>query len=117
MRKTYRYRNLSFEVTDDTNVNFTVEFISDGNTGQTLINVPGPVDPEIQDSGTKFIGKGKDLREDTTICFSDIANLIPEEDEIRIRYKINEQLIIEHENSKSEEKRPIIILFIKFPSP
>lgn len=117
MRKTYRYRNLSFAIADDEDVNFTVEFISDGNTGQTLINVPGPIDQEIQDSGTKFIGKGKDLRGDATVCFSDIANLIPEENEIIVRYKINGQLLIEHKNFKFDEKRPIIILSIKFLAP
>lgn len=115
MRKTYRYRELSYSVEDDEDVNFTIEFISDGNTGQTLINPPGPLDPEIRDSGTEYIGKGRDLRGDTTICFSVIANMVPEEDEIRIQYKINGNLIQEHYNSKREEKRPIIILYLNFP--
>jgi hypothetical protein len=115
MRKTYRYKNLSFEIGDDADVYLSVEFISDGNMGQTLIDVPGTLDPEIENSGTAFIGKGKDLRSDSTICFSDIVSLIPEEDEIRIQYKINGQLLIEHTNQKSEEKRPIINLYIKFP--
>lgn len=115
MRKTYRHRNLSFSVADEEEVYFTVEFVSDGNVGQTVVNVPGPVDPEIMDSGTEFIGRGQSLRDDTTICVTDVANLIPQEDEIRIRYKINGQLIKEHCNLKSEEERPLIILFIKFP--
>ena len=115
MRKVYRYRNLSFKAANDEEVNFSVEFVSDGNIGQTTINVPGPTDPEIEDSGTVFIGKGKNLRGDTTVCVTDVANLIPEEDEIRIRYKINGQLIKEHYNPKSEEESPLIILFIKFP--
>lgn len=117
MRKIYRYKNLSFAVADETEVNFTVEFISDGNSGQTVINVPGPNDPEIEDSETKIIGIGSDLRGESTICVSDIENLIPEEDEIRIQYKINGQLLVEHNNLKSEEERPMIILFIKFPKP
>jgi len=117
MRKTFRYKNLSFAVADETDVNFTVEFMSDGNTGQTLINIPGPNDPEIQDAGSTLIGKGIQLRGDTTICFSDIANLNPNEDEIRIQYKINGQLLKEHINMKTDEKTPIIILFINFPKP
>lgn len=116
MRKTYRYKNLLFAVADNTGVNFTVEFVSDGNTGQTIINVPGPNDPEIENSGTIFIGKGEDLRGEATVCVSDIANLIPDEDEIVIHYKINGKLIVEHKNLKSEEKRPLIILSIKFPA-
>ena len=117
MRKTYRYNNLSFAIADETEVNFTVDFISDGNSGQTTIDVPSNFDPELEDSGTVFIGKGKDLRNENTICFSNIDNKIPEEDEIRVRYKINGILIQEHSNPKSEEERPIIILKIKFPKP
>lgn len=115
MRKTYRYRNLSFVAADNVEVKFTVEFVSDGNVGQTVINVPGPNDPEIENSGTRFIGRGENLRGDTTICVTDVANLIPEEDEIRIIYKINGQLIKEHHNLKTESERPLIILFLKFP--
>lgn len=115
MRKTYRYKNLTFPISDHTEAIFSVEFISDGNTGQTVINVPGPDDKIISDSNAEPIGKGMDLRGDTTVCFSDITNLIPEEQEIRIRYKINGLLIIEHVNEKSEEERPMIVLSIKFP--
>jgi hypothetical protein len=115
MIKTYRYKNLSFPVGNDTDVNFTVEFISDGNSGLTLIDVPGNSDPEIKDSGTVFIGKGKDLRSEATFCISNIDNKIPEEDEIRIQYKINNVLIKEHSNLKSVAERIDIILKIKFP--
>jgi len=117
MRKTYRYRNLIYPVANDSDVNFTVEFISDGNSGQTLVNIPGPKDPEIDNSGTKFLGKGKELRGDTTISVSDIANLVPDEDEIRIRYKINGEILVEHQNPNSEEESLSSILFIKFPAP
>ncbi len=115
-RKTYHYKNLSFPIADNTDVEFTVEFVSDGNIGQTQINIPGPNDSSISDSGSKVIGKGKDLRAETTFCFSDIINPVPKEDKIIIRYKINGQLLIEHENDKSEENRPYIVLFIKFPA-
>jgi hypothetical protein len=117
MSKTYRYRDLSFAVADETEVIFTVEFISDGNTGKTKINVPGPIDPEIPDSGSIAIGYGSSLRGDTTVSVTNVANLIPEEEEIIIQYKINGKLLVEHRNLKSEEKRPMIVLFIKFPKP
>lgn len=115
MKKTYRYTNLSFPVKDDTQVNLTVEFISDGNSGRTLIDVPGNLDPEIDNSGTVFIGKGEDLRSEATFCISVIDNKIPEEDEIRIHYKLNGNLIQEHHNLKSDADRADIILKIKFP--
>ena len=115
MRKTYRYKNIEFPVEDEKEVIFTIEFISDGNSGHTAINVPGPDDPEIEDEGSTPIGKGKFLRKDTTVIVSDIANLIPGEDEIRIRYKLNDKIIVEHFNPKSEADRPLIIIFVKFP--
>jgi hypothetical protein len=118
MRKTYRYKNLSYPVADETDVNFTVKFISDGNMGNTVINVPGPKDPEILNEGTVFIGKGKSLRKEPTIIVSVIDNLNPNEDKIIIEYLLNDQLIQRHKNSKDseEEKRPIIILTINFPT-
>ena len=115
MRKIYRYRDLSFPVADNENVVLTVEFVSDGNIVHTFINIPGNNDPEIQDEGTAFLGQGKDLRNETTISVSDIANPIPAEDTITIRYKINGQLLIEHSNPKTETEQPFVILFIKFP--
>ena len=116
MRKTYRYKNLSFPVSDETEIWFEVEFISDGNFGQTIINVPGPNDKIISNSGKASIGRGVDLRDDTTICFTDVENPIPEEDTIKIKYWINGELIVEHQNLKTEEERPFIVLSIKFPA-
>jgi len=112
MGKSYKYKGLSFVVSDDTDVNFTVEFISDGNTGKTVISADGK-EIQITDSGTKFIGKGESLRSEI-ICVSNMANLNSHEDEIRIHYKINGQLLVEHFNLKSEEARPLIYLFITF---
>jgi hypothetical protein len=117
MRKTYRYKNLSYPVADDEPVTFSVRFVSDGNTGDTAINIPGPHDPHISDEGTVQLGTGKDLRTGVTVSFSDLANLIPVEDEIEVDYLLNNTLIQKHKNLKSEEKRPIVILNIKFPAP
>lgn len=114
MGKSYKYKGLSFSVSDDTDVNFTVELISDGNTGQTVISADGK-EIQITDAGTKFIGKGKNLRSEI-ICVSNMANLNSHEDEIRIQYKINGQLLVEHVNFKSDEARPLIYLFITFTS-
>lgn len=114
MRKTYRYKNLEYAVADYTQVVFSVEFISNGNTGQTGVNVPGPNDKDISNSGSAIIGTGAELRGEKTICISDVANLIPEEDEIVIHYKLNGDIIQIHRNDKMEEERPIIILIINF---
>lgn len=115
MRETYHYKDYMYPVADDTDINFTVNHVSEGNVGLTVIKVPGPNEPEIDDSGTKFIGKGRDLRGYTTICVTDVTNLVSTEDEIRIRYMINGKLIKEHYNPKSKERTPLIILSIDFP--
>lgn len=117
MRKTYRYKDLSFAVADETKVNLTVKYISDGNMGNTAINVPGALVPDIPNSGTQFIGKGSELRGDKTVVSTVVENLIPNEDEIRIEYWLNDQLLQEHVNSKSVADRIIIILSIKFVKP
>ncbi|NND63237.1 MAG: hypothetical protein HKN48_08590 [Flavobacteriaceae bacterium] len=115
MRKLYSYTDLKFPVGDDTEVNFEVKLISDGNIINTAINVPGPNDQLLHDEGVVSLGKGKDLRGDSTVSFSDIINLIPQEDEIRIQYLINGTLLKEHHNMKSEETRPYVMLNIQFP--
>jgi hypothetical protein len=117
MRKIYRYPDRIFLAEDDTDVLYTVKFYSNGNSGLTLVNVPGPIDPVIEDEGTEFIGKGRDLRSEKTISVSDIANLLPTENVIKICYLLNNQLLVEHINPKSEEERPIIIIKIIFPKP
>ncbi|MDZ7695251.1 MAG: hypothetical protein U5K69_29745 [Balneolaceae bacterium] len=114
MRKTYRYKDLQVPVGDEEEVEFTVEFISDGNVAQTVVNVPGEHDPAIENAGSASLGKGKNLRNMPTICFSDVANPIPEEDSIRVIYKVNGEVLVEHENAKSEEERPYIVLSIRF---
>jgi hypothetical protein len=115
MRKTYRYPGLSFAAADEEEVNITVKFISDGNTGDTVINVPGPHDPEIENEGTALLGKGGELRNSLTVSVSSLENLVAEEDEIRVQYLINNKLLVEHSNKKTEEERPLVMLIIAFP--
>lgn len=114
MRKTYYYENLTYNANDETDVNFTIKFISDGNCGHSSINTPGSHHSEIENEGTAFIGKAKDFKNQQIICFSSIENLIPQEDEICVEYWINGQLIQRHKNLKSEEERPAIVVIITF---
>jgi hypothetical protein len=115
-KKNYRYKGLTFPIKDDENAIFTVKYISDGNYGDTVINIPGPDDPEILDAGSISIGKGSDLRPDTVFVISEISNPVPEEDSIKVEYYINDKLLQAHSNLKTESKQIRIILFIKFPS-
>ena len=116
-RKTYRYKNLVFPVADDTDVTFTVDFISDVNTSYTLVDIPGNNDPEIDDEGTAELGKGSTLRSEKTIVVCDVDNLADQEDRIKINFLINNEVIVAFDKPKSEEPRPIIVLKIEFPQP
>ncbi|MCW8980239.1 MULTISPECIES: hypothetical protein [Altibacter] len=117
MRKTYRYRDLSYPVEDSTEVFLTVTYISDGNLGKTLVYQPHLGNPEIENSGTVSIGTGAQLRGRITICLTEIANLNPNEDEISLSFSLNDTPLVAHHNDKSEENNPTIVLFIRFPKP
>lgn len=114
MSKTYRYKDLSFTVAANEDVTFRVEFISDGNSGPTAITTPGPYDPTIQNANSAYIGKGENLRGISTSVSSLISNLNLHEDEIRVKYYINNVLLLEHSNLKSESSQSSIELIIKF---
>jgi hypothetical protein len=114
MRKIYRYEKLSYKGEENEAVVFAVKFISDGNIGHTVINIPGNFDPEIANSGERSLGKLKALLAEKTISVSDIANPVPEVETIIIEYYINNVLLVRHENPKTETDRPYVILKIKF---
>jgi len=114
MRKIYRYDNLLYKGKKDEEIIFKIEFISDGNIGHTVINIPGDDDKEIANSGQSILGILKDLKKEKTISVSDIANPIPQEENIIIEYSINGKLLITHKNAKTETDRPYVILKIKF---
>ena len=114
MRKIYRYEKLSYKGNPEDDVIYKVKFISDGNIGHTVINIPGDNDPEIANSGERNLGKLKTLTAETVVSVSDIANPTPEVDDIIVEYYINNTLLVRHENPKTETDRPIVILKIKF---
>ncbi len=116
MSKTYNYKNLSFPVADNNDVNLKIVDISNGNSSHTVINKPGEDDPEIQGPGTVFIDKGKNLRAETTYIVTALDNFIPQADTIKVEYYINNTLILTHTNPKTETESPIIILHLKFPT-
>lgn len=114
MRKIYRYENLSYSGKTNEEIIFEVKFISDGNIGHTVINIPGDDDAEIANSGKAALGNIQSLLSVKTFVVSDIANPIPQEDTIAIEYYINQKLLKSHSNLKSETDRPYVILAIKF---
>ncbi|MBR8535428.1 hypothetical protein KDU71_07635 [Carboxylicivirga sediminis] len=113
--KTYRYKDLSFPVSDNDDVYVEVKFKSNADIAATAINVPGPNDKEIEDSGIEVIGKGKDLRSEMTSIVTVVMFPSPVDDNIAMDYFINGKLIVSHDNPKTESENPIVVLLVKFP--
>lgn len=111
MSKNYFYRDLSYAAGKDETLTLTVEMVSNGNAAKTSINIPGPNDPEIKDSGSAVLGKTSDVAGQNMI-YSAVNNPVPNVDKIIIRYSINGKLLVEHTNLKSEEDRPNIFLLL-----
>lgn len=114
MRKIYRYEKLSYKGDQEEVIIFKVKFISDGNIGHTVVNIPGDNDPEIANTGERSLGQLKTLTSEKVVSVSDIANPTPEVDDIIVEYYINSTLLVRHSNPKTETDRPIVILKIKF---
>lgn len=117
MPKTYTYTDLTFSAPGDTELIFSVTFISDGNTGVTTVSVPQRSQKQITDTGSVSMGRSKNVKNKTVIAVSDLANLAAEEQDITVQYKINDTVVLTHSNPKSEEERPIIVLLIKILQP
>ncbi len=108
MEKKYPYGDVKVKVADNTDVTFEVQFLSDGNTGFTYVTVQNVADFEIDDAGSTVIGKAKDLRDKVISIGSQIGNLADEEDQININFLINDKVVVEHSNPKSESDQPRI---------
>lgn len=114
MTKIYRYENLSFSGSSNEKITIRVEFVSDGNFGQTLVNIPGTNDPIISNSGEAYLAKIKDLEPELSIVVSDISNPLVQVERIKAKYYINDKLLVFHDESKSESDRHMVVLIIKF---
>lgn len=117
MRKTYRYRDLILAVSEEEKVTYTIQFISDGNISHTTVYFPHADNIQIKNEGTEPMGTGSTLHREIIVAVTDIANPVPEEDAIKVNFLVNDELVVAHTNLKSEEERPIIILYFKFVLP
>lgn len=116
MSQTYHHRNLKFAAADETDVILEVKYVSDVNSSHTVINRPGDVDLDLDGQGTITIGKGKELRGETTYITTSVDNIAPQVENIRVQFKLNGQEIVLHSNPRSETPSPIIILHLTFPA-
>lgn len=116
MTKTYNYKDLKFIAGDDTDVILEVINLSDGNSSHTIVNRPGDLDPELAGSGSVFIGKGAELRAETTYIVTSVDNILPQVENIRVQYKLNGHEIVLHSNPRLDTESPIIVLHLNFPA-
>lgn len=112
MEKIYVYEDIIFNANNDTQINVSVEFLSDGNQAATTIHAPKKSTKTFENSATRYIGLAKDLRSSALIISTKARNMIKEEDTIIINYKINDTIIKKHANAKSDADEILIILYI-----
>ena len=122
----YSYKDLLFHVEDETNINFSIEILNNDNptnstpiTGvyviDTAINIPGDDDPEIEDMGNANIGKGIIFRDYTLKTYTYLNFIEVRCESIKVIFKLNGEIILEHIKPLSEMRRSKIMLAIKFP--
>ena len=115
MAKIYRHGNLSFSAGKEEEVKLTIQVISNGTEAKSTVTFQTETDPrfKIDNAGSVVLGILGEIGPQISI-YSAVNCPIPQGDNIVIRYLINDQLIVEHSNPKSEEDRPNIFVTIKF---
>lgn len=101
----YKY-NVTIPVNGD--VILEINLPDAGSTAHHVIDVTGNDDFEGDDNFNKKIGSSEDLKKERTVIITQAANVDPENKSVRVNYKINGVLIVEHSNLKSEEANPMI---------
>lgn len=113
MPKTYPYKDLIYTALDDEEIIFSVSFISDGNSGDTYVDLPGDDDRIIKRDESANLGRAGKLKEYPIVVISTIRNSNPNVSNIKVAYFINGEEIQYHENEKSETDYPTILLKIE----
>ena len=113
MPKLYPYKDLFYNSADDEEIIFSVEFISDGNSGDTYVDLPGDDDKEIKRDGSANLGRAGNLKDYQIVAVSTLRNSNPNVSLIKAAYFINGKKIQYHENEKGETDYPTILLKIK----
>lgn len=113
MPRVYPYKGLSYTAAVNEVIVFSVRFISDGNSGDTYIDLPDDDDRIIKREGSEILGEGEKLKGHTIVVISTIRNSNPNVSTIKVAYYINGKEIQYHENEKSETDYPTILLKIK----
>jgi hypothetical protein len=107
----FKYNEI-IKVGDDESVILEVIHLDKGTVSDHIIDIP----PEINKKNefTEDLGKGKNLKKKSTIIYTKVVNMDIANPKINIQYKINEKVIVDHENLKSKDPSPQLKITLNF---
>ena len=105
MRKKYE---VSKTVAAGDDVNITVEFPDAATEGATVISRPDGKFFEITNIGNTVLGRAGEFPTYVIKMTSIIFNLAKEVDKVRMNVLVNDEIIVTHENLKTEDEHPTI---------
>lgn len=114
MSQIFRYPNVHKQIPGSGINTFKVEVESDGCKVKTIVNIPGDDDPLIDNSGQAEIGEKQNLIKEHTVVVSECYCPIQEEDEIFVKFFINDDLILTHQKDIEADRTHLVIFKIKF---
>lgn len=112
---TFRYSKTI--VANEVSNKLRIEFPDSGSYGKHYIDLPGTsMDFECTSEGEGELGTKGFLMEERTVIISKVVNAEDEDiiPNVNVNYYVNDRLVIEHSNKKSEDKTPRIILNLNF---
>jgi hypothetical protein len=109
----FRYPHTEI-VADNETVILKIVLPDPGSASHHIIDLPGPDDVEGDGDIEVTLGTGAQLKAERTIVFSNPVNVSPHATEVRIRYFLNDKLIVDHSNQKSVDVSPQLKVTLKF---
>ncbi|MEJ0055233.1 MAG: hypothetical protein WDN75_06005 [Bacteroidota bacterium] len=79
-----------------------------------IIDIPGPHDKDGLNDCEVSLGIGSTLKTERTLVYSKPVNVDYNNDSIRVKYFIDNVLVLEHSNLKSVDVSPQIVLKLTF---
>ena len=101
-------------VKDQDQVFLKIELPDQGTASHHIVDIPGNNDLTGLDNCTLLLGEGLTLKTQRTLVFSKPFNIDPNNDDVKINYYINDELIQVHSNPKSVDLSPQIVLSLQF---
>jgi hypothetical protein len=113
MSKIYQYP-IDVSVNDNEDMTLKVEFLDAFSRGLTKAYLLTKTLCTIKDANSGNLGNSDSLVNKKIVIESRPKNLAKQVESIRANYYINDELIVEHENKKTEEKIPNVEIIVNF---